>query len=225
MNVANDWGASGLLPALLRQQFFHAGCWWVVLVWLSTTCLQVGRWPMRVLFFATLWTLLLVAFPVILSGLGLAFQTPALWTVTLCIVSLWSSAFMNDSIKSLNKKSSAWTWCLVALIGWVLMLDSFGLLKWDVYAIGFNKDLLWVVWLIASTWAVWSWSTRQALWMQQAAITFCIATAVFIVMRVNTGNVWDAWVDPWLWLYAHLQMIKLGWQRARSFLRATPAST
>jgi hypothetical protein len=57
MTVANDWGASGLLPALLWQQYFHAGCWWVVLVWLSTTCLHVGRWPMRVLFFATLWTL------------------------------------------------------------------------------------------------------------------------------------------------------------------------
>jgi hypothetical protein len=225
MTVAIDWGASGLLPTLLWQQYFHAVCWWVLLVWLCTICLQVGRWSWRVLFFATLWTLLLIAFPVILSSLGLAFQTPALWSVSLCLVSLWSRTSQKESFKPLKTMSRTWAWCLLALIGWVFMLDSFGLLRWDVYSSGFNKDLLWVVWLIASTWAVWSWATQQALWMQQAAITFCIATAVFIVMRVNTGNAWDAWVDPWLWLYAHLQMIKLGWQRARSFLRATPAST
>jgi hypothetical protein len=224
MNAANDWWASGILPALLWQQYFHAGCWWIVLVWLCTTCLHMGLWTLRVLFFASVWAFLLLGFPVILSTLGLAFQTPALWTVALCLASLWSSTSQNGSIRSLKKSSNAWAWSLVALIGWVFMLDSLGLLRWDLYASGFNKDLLLVVWLIASTWAVWSWAANQALWMQQAAITFCIAAAVFILTRMNSGNVWDALVDPWLWLYAQLQLFKQARQWARPFLRARSAS-
>jgi hypothetical protein len=36
-----------------------------------------------------------------------------------------------------------------------------------------------------------------------------LAVLVFALLRVPTGNVWDALLDPWLWLVLHFYLVRL----------------
>jgi hypothetical protein len=51
-------------------------------------------------------------------------------------------------------------------------------------------------------------TTAGVAW--EAATCWLVATGLFVATHAPTGNVWDAWLDPGLWLFAHYQWIRHG---------------
>jgi hypothetical protein len=42
-----------------------------------------------------------------------------------------------------------------------------------------------------------------------------LALLLFVVLRLPTGNVWDAVVDPWLWLVAQCLALRASWSHLK----------
>jgi hypothetical protein len=47
--------------------------------------------------------------------------------------------------------------------------------------------------------------------------------AVFVLLRLPTGNLWDALLDPWLWVALHVLALRrvFGWFKAQWFESTT----
>jgi hypothetical protein len=151
--------------------------------------------------------------------LGLAFHAPSLSAVLLCGWFGWrlllapagtaaTTATASASARSSLSSSPAaavgtlasaavWLW-LAVLLGYVLLLDSFAVLPLQIYAWGFSPVLLLV--LLALSLLPWLLQGRAeqaagaARWLLPAALLLFAAT------RLPTGNLWDALLDPLLWL-------------------------
>ena len=84
------------------------------------------------------------------------------------------------------------------LLGWVLLLDTLAWFPVSVYAWGFAAPAVAV--------AV---GAAALFWLQQgtraSALPLCVL-ALFVLTRLPTGNLWDALLDPWLWL-----VLQSGW--------------
>jgi hypothetical protein len=95
-------------------------------------------------------------------------------------------------------------WYGLCALGWCLTLDTLNLWPhgWDVslYAWGFSAAALWlsagmVLVLACYQWGAWVWQSVVLL-------------ALYAVLRWPTGNMWDAWLDPAVWLCAHVQVLR-----------------
>lgn len=142
---------------------------------------------------------------------GLAFQLPSWTTVLLCFagcVAAWRPAVAFDPAATAKRAASGWstgpstatslgilTWLALPL-GIVLLLDMFILLPLAVYRWGFGPLALAV--MLALVTLVWVMA-RGAANRREAALVL-MALALFVVTRLPTGNVFDAVIDPWLWL-------------------------
>ena len=83
------------------------------------------------------------------------------------------------------------------LLGWVLLFDTFALFPVPVYAWGFGPAaFLRVCALALLPWVV----AGAGVWRASGAWQVAAAVALFGVSRWPSGNVWDAVLDPWLWL-------------------------
>lgn len=139
--------------------------------------------------------------------LGLAFRAPSLLLALLCAAALvrhyrpqvaWPGAL--DALRP---------WALVpVLLGWALLLDTFAVWPLSLYALGFAPLTLGVLvllgllpWLLRGTWAL------------SALVT--AALVLFVFFRLPSGNVWDALLDPWLWV-----LLQADWLRQRRGRRA-----
>ena len=96
---------------------------------------------------------------------------------------------------------------LVAIVaGWVLALDTFALFDVALYATGFTPYAVLAALFFAcllqliSARSGHAQSTRH--YRELAAIVL-IATLAHLLLRLPTGNLWDALLDPWLWILAH----------------------
>jgi hypothetical protein len=96
-----------------------------------------------------------------------------------------------------------------AALGWVLLLDTFAVLPVQLYAWGFSPAAVALV--VLATALPWAISLRGPL--DPLAWTAPLAVALFVLLRLPTGNVWDAVLDPWLWVV--LQVILVQRWRAR----------
>ena len=68
-----------------------------------------------------------------------------------------------------------------------------------------------MLWLFMAYWL------DAAEWHVQACGCWLLATGLFVFTRAPDGNAWVAWLDPWLWLFAHVKLLRLWWhQRSRS---------
>jgi hypothetical protein len=147
--------------------------------------------------------------------LGLAFQTPSLTLQGLCGLYLYQQLFLQAGTVVPSPDSSSATvripWpfglLLVAIIaGWVFALDTFAFFDIALYAIGFTPYAVLAALFFAcllqliSTRSGHAQATRH--YRELAAIVL-IAIAVHLLLRLPTGNMWDALLDPWLWLIAH----------------------
>lgn len=140
--------------------------------------------------------------------LGLAFQAPSLSLGLLSALVLvqhcarpgrWTQRAA-DTLARMR----AWAG-LAVLLGWVLLLDTFAVWPLALYPLGFGVAV-WLV-LLAVVGLPWAW--RAGAWPTHAAVVgWGLVLLGFALLRLPSGNVWDAVLDPWLWLLAHW----VGWQ-------------
>jgi len=149
--------------------------------------------------------------------LGLAFQAPSIAAVLLCDALLRSRFFSTRTGTSINEPTNPAALALAGagvLLGWALLLDSLALLPVQLYAWGFSPAAVGLVLLVGLVpWAVGAGKRplgRSREWVVPVAVL------VFVVLRLPTGNVWDAVLDPWLWLVLHVfaaRALRRAWRR------------
>jgi hypothetical protein len=157
--------------------------------------------------------------------LGLAFNTPSLTAMLLAGWGLRWLLFDADTravspslhcaaVEPGVTAAQGWQlWALVAL-GYLLMLDTFAVLPLQIYAWGFSPLLLLCLlalsllpWLLGGTATV---SRLAPVWLAPVALLLFAAT------RLPTGNLWDALLDPWLWLILQGLLVRGLYRRFRA---------
>ena len=148
--------------------------------------------------------------------LGLAFHAPSLLSMLLCVLYLQRLLFpARPTVPALLQAAGPTPVAAMAqglfaalavALGYVLLLDTFAVLPLEVYAWGFSPALL--LGLLALSLAPWVWRGPVAVargpgrWLAPAALLLFAAT------RLPTGNVWDAVLDPWLWLLLQFALLR-----------------
>jgi len=200
------------LPAPLAARFYLGLAWGLVLAALALVFLRrrgmkpmgLQRWLPPLLF---VWCLL----PGGLSPvfwLGLAFRAPSGLLALLCAWVLLRhyrpQTAGTSGFESLRGGSP-----VLVLLGWALLLDTFALWPLSLYAWGFAPLTLGVLVLLACLpWLLRGYATLSGL--------LVAALLLHVLVRLPSGNVWDAVLDPWLWL-----LLQVDWLRRR--LRRSPA--
>ncbi|MDH4479207.1 MAG: hypothetical protein QE283_04965 [Rhodoferax sp.] len=140
--------------------------------------------------------------------LGLAFQTPSGVSTLLAATYLaregharWRG-HSNFTLARAARLSPPKVWfkaCVAAgvLLGWTLLLDTFALFPVSIYAWGFQPDALaFVLGLALLPWVLGGAAARRT----PGLVQIWVALALFGLWRWPSGNVWDALLDPWLWI-------------------------
>ncbi|BDU52058.1 hypothetical protein [Limnohabitans sp. INBF002] len=164
----------------------------------------------------TLWPAAVVAVVMllprtdVLSGyLALAFQTPSL---VLVAWALWCWADVLQ-LRGPVVTTPLPVALLGVLLGWALVLDTLN--YWptffnpQLYALGFEAAGLWCV--LATAAAVLLWTEVPRRWV----LSVVVVLAVYVLLRLPTGNVWDAVLDPFVWLALHVQLWRT-WRASRA---------
>jgi len=142
--------------------------------------------------------------------LGLAFQTPSLTSAGICLRYFFSRARIWQELVStqpavLAKPAMAGTNILAfagVVLGWVLLLDTLAWLPLSVYAWGFGSAALAAILLFpALPWVFVDMANANpgAIGRFFLLLPFFVL-ALFVLTRLPSGNLWDALIDPWLWL-------------------------
>ena len=235
-NDAMSWAAiselllstqtAALPQPLAMRGALHLG-WALVLGWGVMLLTQRWRAPLRrpLVALAVLWTLV----PGAVSPaywLGLAFQTPSLMTMLVCGAGLWrglSGSAVARQVPDTEVKLALDLWSGIGIaLGWLLLLDTLALLPWSFHAFGFGSIATFIVAiLIALTWATVLFDAKSQNW--KAATLPGAALALFVLTRLPSGNLWDALIDPGLWLVLQgIWLIRgLRWLRGRRRVAAT----
>jgi hypothetical protein len=256
---------NALLPgATVTWLSLHLG-WAIVLgavtLQLASRLPTRGRWTLAGL--VLLWTLLPgAASPAF--WLGLAFQSPSLMSVVLCLrwclqrcgqvppemtLNTRTCSVMPDPIRhpvlastglrigpapdsdpgsamtNANKryignfllpKACKCVMALGVVLGWVLLLDTLAWFPVSIYAWGFGSAAVALALLAAAL-----------LWLlsgSRATVSLLAVLALFVLTRAPSGNLWDALLDPLLWL-----ALQIGWlfnlvRRHSMARRSSPAT-
>jgi hypothetical protein len=210
------------VPALPDMHLMRAArhlSWGMVLVFLAL--LAGRRWPrwLRWGLAASLfgWTLLPGAGSLAL-WLGLAFQMPSLSSTLLSLggtvlILRTGSARLPDPAR----RRALWQLGLAGIVlGWLLLLDTFALLPFSLYEFGFSPLLVLIVGLLA----LLPWMGAGV--RHPAAIVTLLLGAVlllYVLLHLPNGNLWNALLDPWLWIA--LQLAGL-WQLVRRLSGRAP---
>lgn len=146
--------------------------------------------------------------------LGLAFQAPSVVTALLCAgilnERLVPSSLARGPAPAPNRLKTAFAITGVVL-GWALLLDTLAWLPLQLYAWGNSAAAVGLVLVAAAVpWVVLG-GGPQALRARTWVVS--IALLVFVAWRLPTGNVWDAVLDPWLWLALHVYLGRRVWMR------------
>jgi hypothetical protein len=154
--------------------------------------------------------------------LGLAFQIPSLMTVLIClgwVRSAWRADAQSQSQSqspTQGLKMLGLMGAMGVLLGWLLLLDTLALLPFSVYRWGFGTVALAVIVAGVALAVCLPWRMRRAAstgWGGTGLVL--IALAVFVLTRLPTGNLWDALIDPWLWLALQGGWLARGWRYLR----------
>jgi hypothetical protein len=93
---------------------------------------------------------------------------------------------------------------LLSALGWLLALEVFQVWPhgWaSLFALGFEPLALWSV-LLVTVLAVWRYSSGAWRW------PIFLMLGVFVVLRVPTGNLWDALLDPFVWVGCQVVVLR-----------------
>jgi hypothetical protein len=128
--------------------------------------------------------------------LGLAFQTPSLMSTVICLAWVLNRVKYEQSPAHWMARSPARAIKILTMfgvvLGWVLLLDTLAWLPVSVYRWGFSSVAFGAVAVLATL--LW-------LMMRSAgSVMLLIVLTLFVLSRLPTGNVWDALLDPWLWV-------------------------
>ncbi len=207
-----------LLPELPAQTLARHGLWALALGgavgWLARA------WPrgrrLALLALVLLW----VALPGALSvshWLGLAFKAPSLSSAALGLVWLLRACWPGmpaagrlAGVASPAPWAAALGW-LAVLLGWLLLLDLLALLPVAFYGWGFGAPALAAVCLLLLAGGL-RWGAQSAAWPWLAVSAALLL--LFVLTRWPSGNLWDALLDPLLWLGLQLRWL-LAWRGAR----------
>lgn len=189
----------------------HLG-WAIVLasgaLWLARHFVPRYQWALASL--VLLWNLL----PGALSPafwLGLAFQSPSTMTGIICIACLLQSHWRTPTGAIAEGRSLRLLVVPGMVLGWVLLLDTLAWFPVSVYAWGFAASAVVAAVVVAAL-----------FWLQQGTRASALplaVLAVYVLTRLPSGNLWDALLDPWLWL-----ALQAGWLISGA-RRGWPAAT
>jgi len=220
-----------LLPSASALLWGRPFAWVVVLSALLCYLLARG-WPRTVGVAWIRWLVLAVTGACVFLwgsyspafGLALIFQMPSLTAVVLCAVYFtrvsrggFATAPDAGANRELPMLQQPWHLGLVGmavLLGWVLMLDTFAALPIQWYAWGFAPAAPAVAMLVLLLPWVFCRDARQlgwSMWVLPCAIV------LFVVSRFPTGNLWDALLDPCLWLILQGLLVRETWRRLKSW--------
>ena len=201
-----------LVPGLDAQALARPPLWALTLGgavhWLAR-----GRSP-RVRQVALVLVLLWVALPGSASlayWLAQAFQMPSLSSAALGLGYLWR-VWRGPPRAGARAGARAATACqlmhslrwLAVLLGWLLLLDLLALLPLSLYGLGFGTPALGVaVSLLLLFWLRWGAEPAARPWLALAAVVLLL----FVLTRWPSGNLWDALLDPLLWLGLQLRWL------------------
>lgn len=131
--------------------------------------------------------------------LGLAFQSPSLMSTVLLtwasFMVLWPSHVHQPD--AAQRQALKWASFVAIALGWLLLLDTLALLPLSLYTFGFSPAAVLVVALCAVV--PWVMGLAQQAWRVPMVLLGSVLL-VHVVLRLPTGNVWDALLDPWLWV-------------------------
>ena len=153
--------------------------------------------------------------------LGLAFQIPSVLSCMLALGVLVRAVALRakpgrDARGALGQGAadrsypvlSAWAAVYAGagvLLGWILLFDTFALLPVAVYTWGFAPTAFMLVCALALLpWVV----AGAGVWRASGAWQVGAAVALFGLSRWPSGNVWDAVLDPWLWLLLNVYALR-----------------
>jgi hypothetical protein len=196
--------AAPVLPDPVLMRWSLHGIWSLVLgaavMGLTRRLGPTWRWSLTLLVMG--WTLL----PGPISPaqwLGLAFQSPSLMSATVCLWYLLRvMGFPRKSpVAKVSEPQRSFAWPALgvasSLLGWILLLDTFAWWPGSVYAWGFGLGALAsLTLLVAMMWIVWGQGAEQ----REACLAAALVLTVYVLTRLPSGNVWDALIDPWLWV-------------------------
>lgn len=191
-----------VLPGSWVQFAGLYGAWALVLAWGVSALTR--RWSLRY----RVGVLAAVALLTVIPGpwspaywLGLAFQSPSLTSVVLAVGALSSTGLARPLNATLERWPGRWVACaLGAGLGWVLLLDTLAWWPISIYAWGFSPVAVAILALTLTLgWVVWG-GARTGRPSVLAFAVPALVLALFGVTRWPTGNVWDALIDPWLWV-------------------------
>jgi hypothetical protein len=222
--LAGGTGAAAL-PALALQQLWLPLGWGLVLAalvrWLVGRVVS-GRFQRTLPWGLAAGVLLWAWWPGPLSvsyWLGLAFQAPSGLTVLLACSALWrawrgpAAAMALSAPAALGRMGGIVLACcgwVLALLGWVLLLDTFAWWPLSLYAWGFGPQALgWVALASLVPMVVGGWRLPPAMY------ALPLVLLLFVALRLPTGNVWDAVLDPWLWLSAQCLVLRQLWHSVK----------
>lgn len=160
------------------------------------------------------------AFPV--YWLGLAFQTLSFSAVFLMGLAYSQVLAQPGRLEAWPRADSTSRWFLLAAVlpGYLLLLDTFAVLPWQIYAWGFSPMALLCLLAVSLLPGVLRGFTisrsEPDLWVAPTALLLFAAT------RLPTGNVWDALIDPWLWLFLNGVLLRTVYRRWHSAKALAP---
>lgn len=161
--------------------------------------------------------------------LGLSFQTPSLMSGVVCLVWALSRVRLNpERVASVvsGRSNSLKIWSLMGVVlGWLLLLDTLAFFPISVYAWGFSSAAVWVVLVTAALfWLVWGGASAHHMGLGRLGPLLMLSViTLFVLTRLPTGNVWDALIDPWLWVTLQAGWLFTAARRLKRWLRGPRA--
>jgi len=117
----------------------------------------------------------------------------------------WPQNVQTPGLAATQQPSPCWP-CRYAVLGmvlgWLLLLDTFAYLPLALYAWGFSPLAYALLFLVA----MGPWVMAPGYLKTAPAPALLLVLAVFGLTRWPTGNVWDALLDPWLFVCLHIYL-------------------
>lgn len=198
----------------LEWQFIYGRLAWALVLAALLAALWPRAWQLArsTIVFLLIGTTALVALPneaSVAYWLGLAFQWPSGLLVGLCLVRL-HSAWQGERSNAAMPLGLA---ALIVLTGAILYLEAMGLISLSVYYWGFGPHgapLAALILAVACSVAAVVGRARPQ------GLALLLAVVMFSVLRLPTGNLWDALCDPLLWGWALVSMTTGCWRGVRT---------